>query len=207
MDERLFFPATLRNRRAIGEVLDKFLPQHGIVLEIASGSGEHGVTFQKRFPNILWQTSDPDPSCRKSINSWIMHEALAEKMPLSIDLSVEKTPWPLPNKYISKVSAIICINLIHIAHWNCTKFLFKESEKHLKRSSTLILYGPFKINNSHTSESNAIFDMSLRSRNKHWGIRDLDAVDEVAEIHSFKRRNLIKMPANNFCLVFSRTSK
>ena len=86
MDERLFFPATLRNRAVIGEVLDEFLPKQGITLEIASGSGEHGVTFQKRLPNIIWQTSDSDQSCRRSINSWIRHERLTEKMPLAIDL-------------------------------------------------------------------------------------------------------------------------
>ena len=81
MDERLFFPATLRNRAVIGEVLEEFLPQHGITLEIASGSGEHGVTFQKKFPTIIWQTSDSDQACRRSINSWIRHERLTEKCP------------------------------------------------------------------------------------------------------------------------------
>ena len=205
MDERLFFPATLRNRAAIGEVLDEFLPHNGITLEIASGSGEHGVTFQKRFPNIIWQTSDSDQFCRRSINSWIRHERLTEKMPLAIDLSVEKTPWPLSNTFMSKISSIVCINLIHIAHWDCTQFLFKGSEKYLKCGSPLILYGPFKRDNVHTAESNAIFDRSLKSRNKHWGIRNLETVDEIAKNSGFKRSKLITMPANNFSVIFHRT--
>ena len=205
MDERLFFPATLRNRAVIWEVLDEFLPQHGITLEIASGSGEHGVTFQKRFPNIIWQTSDSDQSCRRSINSWIRHERLTEKMPLAIDLSVEKTPWPLTKTFMSKISSIVCINLIHIAHWDCTQFLFKGSEKYLKCGSPLILYGPFKRDNVHTAESNAIFDRSLKSRNKHWGIRNLETVDEIAKNSGFKRIKLITMPANNYSVIFHRT--
>ncbi len=205
MDERLFFPATLRNRSVIGEVLDECLPQNGITLEIASGSGEHGVTFQKRFPNIIWQASDSDQSCRRSINSWIRHERLTGKMPLAIDLSVEKTPWPLTKKFISKLSSIVCINLIHIAHWDCTQFLFKESGKYLKRGSPLILYGPFIRENVHTAESNTIFDRSLKNRNKDWGIRNLEAVDEIAKGSGFKRSKLITMPANNFSVIYNRT--
>ncbi len=204
MDERLFFSATLRNRTAIGKVLDESLPHDGIVLEIASGSGEHGVTFQKQFPNIIWQTSDPDQACRKSINSWIRHERLTKKMPLAIDLSVEKTPWPLTNTFKSKINAIICINLIHIANWDCTQFLFKESGKYLQRDSPLILYGPFKRDNTHTSESNANFDRSLKSRNKHWGVRNLEDEEKIAKSSGFKRSNLITMPANNLSLIFHR---
>ena len=204
MDDRLFFPATLRNRTVIGEVLSDILPKNGIVLEIASGSGEHGITFQKQFSNIIWQTSDPDPSCRRSINAWIMHEKLEQKMPLSIDLSVEKTPWPLTQKYISNISSIICINLIHIAHWDCTKFLFKESANFLRKDSPLILYGPFKRENAHTSESNATFDRLLKRQNANWGIRDLEEIDKIAIEFGFKRRNLIRMPANNLTLIFRR---
>ena len=204
MDERLFFPATQCNKAPIEKVLRKYLPKNGFVLEIASGSGEHGVTFQKKFPTIIWQTSDSDQSCRRSINSWIRHERLTEKMPLAIDLSVEKTPWPLTNTFISNLSSIVCINLIHIAHWDCTRFLFKESGKYLKCGSPLILYGPFKRENIHTAESNAIFDKSLKSRNKHWGIRNLEAVDEIAKSSGFKRSKVIKMPANNFSVIFNR---
>ena len=89
MDERLFFPATERNRGPIGEVLSKILPSNGFVLEIASGSGEHGVIFQERFLNIHWQTSDPDPSYRKSVSAWIKHQGLMAKMPQPLDLDVQ----------------------------------------------------------------------------------------------------------------------
>ena len=80
MDNRLFFPATQRNRECIGDVLSKIIKK-GSVLEIGSGSGEHGVFFQKRFPGIIWQTSDPKLLHRKSISSWIEYEKLNKKTP------------------------------------------------------------------------------------------------------------------------------
>ena len=95
MDNRIYFSATQRNRDFIGEVLSRILTK-GSILEIGSGSGEHGVAFQKRFPKIIWQTSDPDLLHRKSINSWIRHEELNKKIPKPFELDVENTPWKLP---------------------------------------------------------------------------------------------------------------
>ena len=204
MDERLFFPATKRNCNAIGAVLTDFLPQNGICLEIASGSGEHATAFQRKFPSIIWQSSDPDTSCRKSINSWIKHQELHEKMPSPIDLSVERTPWPLTKEISLKLTSIVCINLIHIAPWKCTICLFKESGRFLQKDCPLILYGPFKREGKHTSESNSIFDSSLKTKNISWGIRDLEEVIKVAKNSGFNRTFIIEMPANNLSVIFIR---
>ena len=95
MDNRLFFSATQRNRDCIGDVLSKIIKK-GSVLEIGSGSGEHGVVFQKRFPEIIWQTSDPELVHRKSISSWIEYEDLTKKMPQPLEIDVEKIPWKIP---------------------------------------------------------------------------------------------------------------
>ena len=96
MDKRLFFSATQRNKDSIGDVLSKIIKKNGSILEIGSGSGEHGVVFQKRFPEIIWQTSDPNLIHRKSISSWIEYEALNKKLPQSLNLHVEKIPWNIP---------------------------------------------------------------------------------------------------------------
>ena len=61
LSNRLFFPATQRNKDSIGAILSRIIKKEGSILEIGSGSGEHCVVFQKRFPEIIWQTSDPDP--------------------------------------------------------------------------------------------------------------------------------------------------
>ena len=115
MDNRLFFPATQRNRDCIGDVLSRIVKK-GSILEIGSGSGEHGVFFQKRFPEIIWQTSDPDLLHRKSIVSWIEYEELNEKMPQPLEIDVEKIPWNIPLRLAHSLQGIVSINMIHVAH-------------------------------------------------------------------------------------------
>src|SRR5438309_11131400 len=69
-DARRSAPAVLRNREYIAEALSEWLPERGLVLEIASGTGEHAVFFAERFPNLEWQTSDTHPDALASIPSW-----------------------------------------------------------------------------------------------------------------------------------------
>ena len=153
MDNRLFFPATQRNRECISDVLSRIIKK-GSVLEIGSGSGEHAVFFQKHFPEIIWQTSDPELLHRKSISSWIEYEDLTKKMPQPLEIDVEKIPWKIPLRLAHSLQGIVSINMIHVAQWSCTVALFRESGKLLNKGQFLILYGPFKICNKHTSESN-----------------------------------------------------
>ena len=202
MDQRLFFPATERNRDHIGEVLSKVLPQSGLVLEIASGSGEHGVAFQKRFPNLCWQTSDPALSSRESIRAWINYQGLGNKMPEPIDLDAEKRPWLLTAESQSSLQAIVCINMIHISPWSCTEALFEEAGNLLKKDQLLMLYGPFKRYGDHISESNSRFDKSLKVQNPSWGVRDLDAVSEIGMNNGLEKYKVVDMPANNLSIIF-----
>ena len=117
----------------------------GSVLEIGSGSGEHGVVFQKRFPEIIWQTSDPDLVHRKSICSWIEYENLTKKMPQPLKIDVEKIPWKVPLRLAHYLKGIVSINIIYLAQWSCTIGLFRESGKLLKKVKFLMLYRPFRI--------------------------------------------------------------
>ena len=206
MDNRLFFPATKRNRESIREVLSTILLKRGFILEIGSGSGEHGVVFQKWFPEIIWQASDPELIHRNSISSWIDHEELNFKMPQPLDIDVEKTPWKIPSELLPFIQGIISINMIHIASWKCTKSLFKESGKLLTNGNFLMLYGPFKIGNKHISQSNDLFDNSLKMQNKFWGVRDLGEVSAEAIKNGFIKENLICMPANNFSVIYRKVS-
>jgi len=207
LDSRLFFPATQRNKIYIGDVLTQIPLKKGFVLEIGSGSGEHGVEFQKRFPEIIWQTSDPKLEYRKSIISWIEHEKLNIKMPEPINIDVTKIPWPIPVKLVDNLQVIISINMIHIAPWECTKSLFKESGKLLNYGKFLILYGPFKIEGKHISKSNEFFDKSLKIQNNAWGVRNLEEVNKEAIINGFQQKQLIQMPANNLTLIYRKVSE
>ena len=204
MDNRLFFPATQRNKKYIGDILSRILYTKGSVLEIGSGSGEHAIEFQKRFPEIIWQTSDPELEHRKSIKSWIDKNRLNIKMPkpLAIDVTIE--PWQLPSNILNSLLGIISINMIHIAPWNCTKSLFKRSNELLNNDKFLMLYGPFKIKNKHISQSNELFDKSLKLQNENWGVRNLDEVNEEARVNGFFENELIEMPANNFIIIYRK---
>ena len=204
MDQRLFFPATERNRGPIGDLLKQLLPGSGAVLELASGSGEHAVCFQQRFPHLHWQASDPDPYHRASINAWIQHQGLSQVMPAALNLDVENRPWPLPQNLQGAVKAVVCINLLHISPASCTDAGLEESALLLPSGAHLIIYGPFRRNGAHTSAGNAAFDQSLRERNHQWGLRELNHVTAIAAKAGFKTENVVSMPANNLTLVFHR---
>ncbi|WP_413677924.1 DUF938 domain-containing protein [Prochlorococcus sp. MIT 0916] len=201
-DNRLNFPATKRNRDFIGEVLSNYISPNSLFLEIASGSGEHGVFFQKKFPSIVWQTSDPELVHRKSINSWIKHEGLYSKMPEPLDLDVEMRPWPITKQLRSLIKGVVCINMIHISPWTCTKALFEESKYYLDQNNFLMLYGPFLQEKVQTSEGNLIFDQSLKLQNPLWGLRSIKNVNDIAFENGFKLDSVIDMPANNLSVIY-----
>ena len=201
-DERLIFPATQRNRIPIGDVLSQQLPSKGLILEIASGSGEHGVTFQKRFPELTWQCSDPDPEHCRSIDSWIRHEQLTRKMPAALQLDVRDTGWL--KQLTEPAQAVVAINLLHISDWNCTTALFTQSAAVLPSGGTLCVYGPFSVDGHHISESNRSFDTSLRQRNPDWGVRDQTSVLKQACTAGLTLQNITLMPANNRMITWVR---
>ena len=184
--------------------MSRIIKKKGSILEIGSGSGEHGVEFQKRFPEIIWQTSDPKKVHRKSISSWIKYENLNKKMPEPIAIDVEKIPWIIPKKLPYPLQGIVSINMIHVAQWSCTVALFRESGKILDEGQFLMLYGPFKIGNKHTSQSNFLFNHSLKKQNDLWGIRNLEEVSKEAKKNGFSQEDIISMPANNFSIIYRK---
>ena len=202
LSDRLNFPATLSNRIFIANVLENLIPRNGVLLEIASGSGEHGVYFQNCFPSITWQTSDPELIHRKSIAAWIEHEGLTSKMPHPLDLDVEKRPWPINTEFRSLIKGIVCINMIHISAWSATKALFEESKNLLNKNNFMMIYGPFFRNDKHTSDSNLLFDHSLKAQNPNWGLRHLEKVDEIALTNGFEKEIIVEMPANNISVIY-----
>ena len=206
MDKRLFFPATQRNREFIGDVLSTIIKKDCSILEIGSGSGEHGVFFQKSFPEIIWQTSDPELVHRESISSWIEYEKLNKKMPQPFWLDVEKIPWKIPLKIFHSLQGIVSINMIHVAPWTTVKALFREAGKLLNEGQFLMLYGPFKIGNKHTSQSNYFFEKSLKIKNDLWSIRNLEEVSDEGKKNGFFQENIISMPANNFSIIYRKIS-
>jgi hypothetical protein len=195
---KLSSPAAERNKGAILEVLARVLPRRGLVLEIASGTGQHAVHFASALPDLTWQPSDPDAELRDSIALWT-RESQCVNVNAPIDLDVTRLPWP-----IQAAEAVVAINMIHIAPWSATLGLFEGAKALLSAGQVLFLYGPYRRFGGHTSESNAQFDLDLRARDPAWGLRDMEAVSDVAAGAGFELVETVAMPANNFSLVFKR---
>lgn len=199
-DGRRFAPAAARNREPICEVLRDVLPATGLVLEIASGSGEHCVHFAERFPTLRFQASDPDPDSRASIEAWRLHANLPNlASPLALD--VLDPGW---SDAVPELAAVLCINMVHISPWAATLGLLAGAARRLGIGSPLYLYGPYRRAGRHTADSNAAFDESLRARDPAWGVRDLEAVQEAAAEQGFTTDDVIEMPANNLSVVLRR---
>ena len=197
-DGKWFIAAAERNKGPIRDVLARVLPRRGVVLEIASGTGQHVVHFAKAFSGLTWQPSDPDAELRESIALRVRDEQLPNVNP-PIDLDVARLPWPLQT-----ADALVSINLIHVAPWSATLALFEGAKTLLPAQHVLLLYGPYRRYGRHTSESNAQFDSDLRAHDPEWGLRDLEAVSDVAGRAGFVLAETVEMPANNFSLVFKR---
>jgi len=198
MDQRLYSPATRRNRDPILAVLREVLPPSGTVLEVASGSGEHVVHFAPHFPKLTWQPSDPDPQARVSIAAWIQ-AAHARNVVPPLDLDVRAGHWPTTH-----ADALICINMIHIAPWSACVGLMGGAGRVVSLDGVLYLYGPYRVGGRHTAPSNDAFDQSLRQQNPEWGVRDLEAVIAEAERNGFAFVKSAPMPANNLSVVFRK---
>jgi SAM-dependent methyltransferase len=198
-DDRLHYPATARNRDAIVAVLRGVLPASGVVLEVASGSGEHVAHFAQAFPALAFQPSDPEEAARQSIAAWARQAGLANvRPPLALDAAAED--WPL-----SVADAILCINMIHIAPWRAAQGLLRGAARLLPAGAPLYLYGPYRRAGVVTAPSNEAFDDSLKARHPEWGLRDLEAVAALARDHGFSTPAVTEMPANNLSVVFWRT--
>jgi SAM-dependent methyltransferase len=197
-DPRQYRPHVERNRDPILDVLRRILPQRGLVLEIASGSGEHVAYFARALPQLTWQPSDPDATALAS-SAAHRDDASLPNLLAPLHLDVTAPSWP-----IERADAIVCCNMIHIAPWAACEGLIAGAARVLAPGGILYLYGPYKIGGAHTAPSNQEFDASLRSRDPAWGIRDLDEVAALAARHDFKLIETVKMPANNLSVIFSR---
>ncbi len=191
-------PAAARNRQPILDVLRTYLPDKGLVLEIASGSGEHAVHFAQALPALVFQPTDPGAEQRASIDAWVRTLALANVRP-ALDLDAATDEWP-----VERADALVCINMIHIAPWAAAIGLMRGASRVLPAGGVLFLYGPYNRGGRPTSPGNEAFDRSLRQQDPSWGVRDLEAVTALASGRGFSAPEIFEMPANNLSLIFRK---
>jgi len=199
-DLRRYYPATERNRDSIVSVLRRVLPQSGLILEVASGSGEHAAHLATVFQNLVWQPSDRDPELLDSIAAHADASGAANILrPLVLDVAAH--PWP-----IDRAAAVLCINMIHISPWSACQMLLKGAGALLAEGGVLYLYGPYKRRGRHTAPTNAAFDVSLRQQNPTWGLRAVEDVESEARQYGLRLEEIVDMPANNFSLILRKAS-
>jgi hypothetical protein len=197
-DARRSAPHVARNAGPIAQVLKGVLPERGLALEVASGTGEHVLHFAREFPNLLWQPSDPEPAAVRSIEAWRVEAGLFNLLP-ALSLDARAAEWPVP-----RADAILCINMIHISPWAATVGLMRGAARLLEEGAPLYLYGAYRRAGVETAPSNEAFDESLKARDPDWGLRDLAEVVAEAGKNGFGLECVTEMPANNLSVVFRK---
>jgi cyclopropane fatty-acyl-phospholipid synthase-like methyltransferase len=192
-------PAALRNREPIAEVLSEWLPRRGLVLEIASGTGEHAIYFAERFPGLEWQPSDIHPDALGSIEAWRDAAGVPNvRPPVALDASAPD--WP-----VAAADAVLSINMVHISPWKSALGLIDGAKRLLPVGGPLILYGPWLKGDVETAPSNLAFDADLRSRDAAWGLRSVAEFAEAAGEKGLVLEQTRTMPAHNLMLLLRRT--
>lgn len=196
-DARRSAPAALRNRAPVADALRDWLPATGLVLEIASGSGEHAIYFAREFPALEWQPSDFDPDALASIAAWRAEADLPNvRAPLALDAA--DPDWP-----IDRADAVLSLNMVHISTWSSALGLIAGAARLLAPGAPLILYGPWLEEGVEPAPSNIAFDADLRRRDPEWGLRTVEVFAAAAE-RAFMLQERRQMPANNLMLRFGR---
>jgi SAM-dependent methyltransferase len=197
-DSKLHHPHVARNREPILAVLKRLLPARALVLEIASGSGEHAAFFAKALPSVSWLPSDIDAKALASIAAF-RAEAGVPNLLAPIRLDVTADSWP-----VKRINAVVCSNMVHISPWAASQGLMAGAARTLRPGGVLYLYGPYKIDGKHTAPSNQEFDAYLRQQNPEWGIRDLGEMRELGARHKLTLTETVPMPANNLSIILRR---
>ena len=194
-DPRREAPAVARNRDPILDVLRRVLPASGLVLEVASGTGEHCAYFAAALPGLVFQPTEPEAEGRASCDAWCAGLANVRR---ALPLDVAAGAWP-----VARAEAVVCINMAHIAPWVATEGLLRGAARSLRVGAPLVLYGPWLLPSVETAPSNLAFDAGLRARNPDWGLRRLEDLVAAAGA-DFAPPEVIEMPANNVMLVLRR---
>lgn len=193
-----FSESCAQNQDSILAVLRQVFSDRKIVLEIGSGTGQHAVYFGKNLPHLVWQTSDLQQN-HEGILAWLNEENLPNVLPpLSIDVS--DSIWPT-----DKVDALFSANSVHIMSWNCVEAMFRGMGRCLSPGGIVCFYGPFNYGGKFTSEGNEQFDRWLKANDARSGVRDFEALDQLARSIGLTLMLDLAMPANNRTLVWKRT--
>ena len=196
-DRLPFSQACENNKNSILKVLKEYIADQDSLLEIASGTGQHGEFFAKSFPNLLWQTSDL-PGAVDDLNLRIS-EANLQNLPLALTLNVNDSNWN-----VKKYELLFTANSLHIMSEKSVENFFSRIPNVLQQSALVFIYGPFKYDGKFTTKSNAEFDEWLKEKDLRSGVRDFEDINKLAVNVGLSLAADVQMPSNNQLLVFLR---
>ena len=192
-----FSSACERNKAPILAHLQTTFRTSHTVLEIGSGSGQHALYFGHKLPHLSWITSDLAENLRGIQNQLASSAVTNITAPLLLD--VNQHPWP-----VESVDALFSANTLHIMSWSSVVELFHGIGSVLDDGGVVVIYGPFRYQGHDTSQSNAQFDQMLRQRDPLSGVRDFEAVNQLALEQRLSLTDDFAMPANNRLLVWHK---
>uniref|UniRef100_A0A1Y1MFP9 Methyltransferase domain-containing protein n=1 Tax=Photinus pyralis TaxID=7054 RepID=A0A1Y1MFP9_PHOPY len=204
MSKKVCYPSAHRNRQPILEALQKHIPSDAVgnILEISSGTGQHASFFAEHFPTLTFHTSEYEVSLFDSIKAYADQvQTKNVKDPIYIDVTEPHTSWNLKEQHFDYV---LNINMMHISPPQCAVGLFQNSAQLLKSGGLLFTYGPYANDGVITPQSNIDFDRNLRTRNKEWGLRDIQDLKKLAAGFGIQLLEIYNLPANNKCLVWRK---
>ncbi len=184
-----------KNKEPILVILKEIFARRKRVLEIASGTGQHAVHFARELRHLIWQPSEL-PQHLAGIQAWVDEAQLPNVIePLALD--VNDTNWP-----VTSVDAIFNANTVHIISWQEVERMFWHINRVIDPGGCVCFYGPYNYGGNFTSESNARFDAWLKSRNPNSGVRDFEAMNDLANYYGLSLKHDIEMPSNNRILAW-----
>ena len=197
-------PSAERNALPLLTEISRFLPKRARVLEFACGTGQHAAFLCRELPSIdHFQPTDATDELFSSVvahgNASLFEGRERLAAPQLFDVMNEGSWKPEAASY----DAVLIVNLLHIAPVAATPGAIAAAGRALRHGGLLFVYGPFLVDGSPTTPSNAEFDASLRARDASWGLRDVETVIEDAR-KAFALVQRVDMPANNFVLIMKR---
>ncbi len=193
-----FSPSADRNKVPIGEHLLPLIPPGGRVLEVASGSGQHGMYMVENRPDIHWQLSDCAPQALENLEKLVSLNPQNTSLLPPIRLDVTDANWW---EGLEPYDVVYCANMIHIAPREALPGLAQGIAKILKPGGVAVLYGPF-LDGDNSAPSNIAFDAALKARNSDWGVYDLALVKHIFVVAGLTYPSVLILPRDNSLLVF-----
>ncbi|HEY5928298.1 MAG TPA: DUF938 domain-containing protein [Kofleriaceae bacterium] len=187
-----------RNSEAIREVLAKFLPSQGTVLEIGSGAGDHVLHFARQLPALTWQPTEIDPDALAALTARVAEAALDNLLP-PIELDVQRQPWPG-----SQVAAVLALDLVNRMPWENVLALFFGASRSMLSAGMLFIYSAVRFNGRYTAPVNEERDHALRARDERFAMRDIRELTVAGTRTGFGLERTLAMPDDHHALVFKR---